>query len=141
MKALNILVIGGGIGGLTSAIALQGGPCGDRDRARPHLVGVWRGHHPAVERASAAQQLGILEGYLAAGVGFDAVEIFLPNGHKVARIPGHPVAPGLPANMGIGRPALHKLLGDSAKAAGAQIRLGLTAEVIDDTGEAVNVTF
>ena len=142
MNKLDILVIGGGIGGLTSAIAL--GKAG-------HSVTVierdpnWSVYGVGIIQQSnvlaAAQQLGLLEGYLAAGVGFDAVEIYLPNGHKVARIPGHRVAPGLPANMGIGRPALHKLLGDAAKAAGANIRLGITASAIDDTGEAVNVSF
>jgi 2-polyprenyl-6-methoxyphenol hydroxylase-like FAD-dependent oxidoreductase len=139
---LNILVIGGGIGGLTSAIAL---------RKAGHTVTVierdptWSVYGVGIIQQSnvlaAAQQLGILEGYLAAGVGFDAVEIFAPNGHKVARIPGHPVAPGLPANMGIGRPALHKLLGDTAKASGADIRLGITAQAIEDTGDAVAITF
>lgn len=142
MNDLAILVIGGGIGGLTSAIAL----C-----KAGHSVTVierdptWSVYGVGIIQQSnvlrAAQQLGILDGYLAAGVGFDAVEIFAPNGVKVARIPGHPVAEGLPANLGIGRPALHKLLGDATKAAGAQIRLGVTATVIEDTGDAVNVTF
>lgn len=142
MNNLDILVIGGGIGGLTSAIAL--GKAG-------HKVTVierdptWSVYGVGIIQQSnvlaAARQLGILEGYLAAGVGFDAVEIYLPHGQKIARIPGHPVAPGLPANMGIGRRALHKLLGDEAKEAGADIRLGVTAEAIEDTGDAVNVTF
>lgn len=139
---LRILVIGGGIGGLTSAIALR------RDG---HAVTVierdptWSVYGVGIIQQSnvlrAAQALGILEGYLAAGVGFDAVEIFIPSGQKVARVPGHPVAPGLPVNLGIGRPALHKLLGDTAIASGAEVRLGLTAETIDDTGDAVAVNF
>ena len=142
MNALDILVIGGGIGGLTSAIAL--GNAG-------HTVTVierdptWSVYGVGIIQQSnvlrAAQQLGILEGYLAAGVGFDAVEIFTPGGQKVARIPGHRVAEGLPANLGIGRPALHKLLGDAARRSGAQIRLGMTAETINDTGDAVAVRF
>ena len=142
MDNLRILIIGGGIGGLTSAIAL----CRDG-----HAVTVierdptWSVYGVGIIQQSnvlrAAQALGILEGYLAAGVGFDAVEIFIPSGHKVARVPGHPVAPGLPVNLGIGRPALHALLGDTAIAAGAEVRLGLTAQSLDDTGAAVNATF
>ncbi|HWU04066.1 MAG TPA: FAD-dependent oxidoreductase, partial [Novosphingobium sp.] len=129
-------------GGLTSAMALR------RDG---HTVTVierdpnWSVYGVGIIQQSnvlrAAQELGLLEGYLAAGVGFDAVEIFTPAGQKVARIPGHPVAPGLPANMGIGRPALHRLLGDAAKAAGAQIRLGVTANTISDAGDGVDVAF
>jgi 2-polyprenyl-6-methoxyphenol hydroxylase-like FAD-dependent oxidoreductase len=142
VQNLSILVVGGGIGGLTSAIAL--GKAGhsvtviERD---PNWAVYGVGIIQQSNVLSAARELGILEGYLAAGVGFDAVEIYMPNGNKIARIPGHPVAEGLPANMGIGRPALHKLLGEAAKAAGANIRLGLTAERLEDTGEAVNVTF
>ncbi|WP_428332157.1 FAD-dependent oxidoreductase [Novosphingobium sp.] len=142
MNHQQILVIGGGIGGLTSAIALR------RDG---HAVTVierdptWSVYGVGIIQQSnvlrAAQTLGILDGYLAAGVGFDAVEIFIPSGQKVARVPGHPVAPGLPTNLGIGRPALHKLLGDTTIAAGADVRLGVTAETIDDTGDAVKVAF
>eukprot|EP01037_Dinobryon_pediforme_P012146 gene12146-12232_t len=140
--SLNILIIGGGIGGLTSAIAL---------RQRGHAVTVierdptWSVYGVGIIQQSnvlrAAQQLGILDGYLAAGVGFDAVEIFIPSGQKVARVPGHPVAEGLPSNLGIGRRALHKLLGDTALAAGTNIRLGITATTIADDGAAVSVEF
>jgi len=142
MDAQTILIIGGGIGGLTSAIALG---------KRGHTVAIierdpdWSVYGVGIIQQSnvlrAAHELGILDSYLTAGVGFDAVEIFAPNGARVARVPGHAVAPGLPANLGIGRPALHKLLGDAAKAAGADIRLGVTATQIEDTGDAVVVTF
>ena len=37
--------------------------------------------------ADIAKQLGILDDYVAAGFGFDAVEVFLPNGQCVAKIP------------------------------------------------------
>ena len=142
MQHQNILVIGGGISGLTSAIGL----C-----QRGHRVTVierdptWSVYGVGIIQQSnvlrAARDLGILEGYLAAGVGFDAVEIYTPNGQRVARVPGHALDEGMPANLGIGRPALHKLLGDSAKAAGAEIRLGVTAQSIDDQGDAVEVVF
>jgi 2-polyprenyl-6-methoxyphenol hydroxylase-like FAD-dependent oxidoreductase len=59
----------------------------------------------------------------------------------VARIPGHPVAEGLPANLGIGRPALHKLLGDATRQSGAEIRLGVTADTFEDLGDVVDVAF
>ncbi|MDE2302292.1 MAG: FAD-dependent oxidoreductase [Sphingomonadales bacterium] len=142
MNARDILIIGGGIGGLTSAIALG---------KRGHRLTVierdpdWSVYGVGIIQQSnvlrAAHQLGILDGYLAAGVGFDAVEIFAPNGAKVARVPGHPVAPGLPANLGIGRPALHRLLGNAAREAGADIRLGVTAARIEDRDDRVAVGF
>jgi len=140
MKAARILIIGGGIGGLTSAIAL----CRDgHDVTVIERDPTWSVYGVGIIQQSnvlrAAQQLGILDGYLAAGVGFDAVEIYIPSGQRVARVPGHPVAPGLPANLGIGRPALHKLLGDTAIAAGAKVRLGVTVTTLHDDGAGVDV--
>ncbi|WP_068093459.1 FAD-dependent oxidoreductase [Novosphingobium rosa] len=142
MKALNILVVGGGIGGLTAAIAL---------RAHGHAVTVierdptWSVYGVGIIQQSnvvrAMDQLGLLDDYLSAGVGFDAVEIFLPNGAKIARVPTPPLVPGKPANVGIGRAALHKVLGDRTKASGAQVRLGLTADTLADDGEGVDVLF
>lgn len=142
MNDLQILIIGGGIGGLTSAIALgQGG----HDVTVIERDPTWSVYGVGIIQQSnvlrAAHDLGILDQYLAAGIGFDAVEIFAPNGMKVARVPGHPAADGLPANLGIGRPALHELLGNAAKAAGARIRLGITATEINDRGDGVAVVF
>ncbi|MDE1917710.1 MAG: FAD-dependent oxidoreductase [Sphingomonadales bacterium] len=142
MKAQTILVIGGGIGGLTAAIAL---------RSRGHRVTVierdptWSVYGVGIIQQSnvvrAMSQLGLLDDYLSAGVGFDAVEIFMPDGHKIARVPTPQLVPGKPANVGIGRPALHKVLGDRAIASGAQVRLGLTAEALEDDGAGVDVHF
>jgi len=142
MQALNILVIGGGIGGLTSAIALRGrGFSVDVIERDPSwsVYGVGIIQQANVVRAVAA--LGILDDYLAAGVGFDAVEIFAPDGTRVARVPAPRLAEGYPANVGIARPALHKVLGDKTIASGATVRLGLTATAIDDRGDRVHVTF
>ena len=92
-----------------------------------------------VVRAVAA--LGILDDYIDAGCGFDFVEMYKPDGEMAARIPVQPLVEGYPANVGIGRPALHKVLGDRAKSAGAEIRLGVTATGIKDDGNKVAVAF
>lgn len=142
MEALNILVIGGGIGGLTAGIAL---------RAKGHDVDVierdpdWSVYGVGIIQQSnvvrAMAELGLLDDYLSAGVGFEAVEIFLPDGNMVARVPSPRLVEGRPANVGIGRRALHKVLGDRVLASGASVRLGLTAETIEDDGEGVTVRF
>ena len=89
----------------------------------------------------AAKALGILDRYVQAGVGFDAVEVYAPDGTRLARVPSHRLLEGYPANLGIGRPALHHVLGESARAAGAEVRLGVTATVLADRGAAVDVQF
>ena len=142
MNDQNILVIGGGIGGLTAAIAL----C--REGHRVTLIerdpdwsvyGVGIIQQGNVLRAM--QQLGLLDAYLDASVGFDAVAVHAPDGTMVARVPSPRLVEDCPANVGIGRPALQKVLADEAKAAGTQIRLGLTATRLDDDGAGVTVTF
>lgn len=142
MQNLSILVIGGGIGGLTSAIALrkQGFTVSVIERDPDWSVyGVGIIQQGNVLRA--AHVLGILDSYAAAGVGFDAVEIFAPDGTKVARVPSPRLLPDYPANLGVGRKQLQKVLADSAIAAGADIRLGITADRIDDDGSSVRVGF
>jgi 2-polyprenyl-6-methoxyphenol hydroxylase-like FAD-dependent oxidoreductase len=142
LRQLEILIIGGGIGGLTSAIAL---------RKHGHVVTVierdpdWSVYGVGIIQQSnvvrAMADLGLLDDYLSAGVGFDAVEVFAPDGTKVARVPSPRLKEGFPANVGIGRRALHKVLGDNAIAAGATIRLGVTALKLDDDGAGVTVSF
>ncbi len=140
MKHARILVIGGGIGGLTSAIALrQRGFTVDVIERDPDwsVYGVGIIQQSNVIRAVA--ELGILDDYLSAGFGFNHVDVYLPDGQHAVRLPAPRLAEGYPANVGIGRRALHKVLGDRAKAGGANIRLGVVATAIDDDGSGVNV--
>jgi len=142
MENCNILIIGGGIGGLTSAIAL---------RRKGFSVTVierdpdWSVYGVGIIQQSnvlrAMDHLGLLEEYVAAGAGFDTVEVFAPDGTKVARVPSPRLVDGYPANLGVGRPALHKVLGDRTIASGAEVRLGIVATRIDDHGDRVDVTF
>lgn len=142
MKEARILIIGGGIGGLTAAIALRRkGFAVDVIERDPDwsVYGVGIIQQSNVIRAVA--ELGILDDYLDAGFGFDHVDVFLPDGRHVAKIPSPRLAEGYPANVGIGRRALHKVLGDRAIAAGAEVRLGIAADRLDDDGAGVTVAF
>lgn len=140
MTELDILIIGGGIGGLTSAIAL---------RQRGFAVTViekdpgWSVYGVGIIQQGnalrAIDALGILDSYVDAGVGIDAIEVYAPDGAKLARIPSPRLLPDRPAILGIGRPALHKVLGDAVIASGAEVRLGITAEAIHDDGAKVHV--
>lgn len=142
MKNLSVLAIGGGIGGLTAAIAL---------RQRGFQVTViekdpaWSVYGVGIIQQGnvlrAVKALGILDQYVGAGVGFDAVEVYAPDGTKVARIPSPRLLDGYPANLGIGRRALQRVLGDAVKAAGARLRLGITVAALRDRGDGVDVEF
>ncbi len=142
MNDLKILVIGGGIAGLTAAIALrQKGFSVEIIEKDPEwsVYGVGIIQQSNVVRA--VSQLGILDDYLDAGFGFDHVEIYRPDGERIARIPSPKLADGYPANVGIGRPALHKVLGSKAIEAGATIKLGVTATEITQSADNVSVAF
>jgi len=141
VKNLSVLVIGGGIGGLTAAIALR------RRGFDVHIIEkdpAWSVYGVGIIQQGnvlrALDQLGILDQYIDAGVGFDAVEVYAPNGTRVARVPSHRLLPDRPANLGVSRRALQKVLGDAAIAAGATLRLGVTATTTDD-GRRVHVRF
>lgn len=142
MKNLSILIIGAGIGGLTAAIALrQRGFAVTLIERDPHwsVYGVGIIQQGNVLRAIDA--LGMLDGYVGTGMGFDAVEVYAPDGTKLARVPSPRLLERYPANLGVGRRAMQKLLGEAATGLGADVRLGLTADSIDDDGRAVHVCF
>lgn len=142
MEKLSILIVGGGIGGLTSAIAL--GPRGfnveiiekDPDWS---VYGVGIIQQANVIRAVAA--LGIIDDYLDAGFGYDHVEVYKPDGELAAKIPSPRLVEKYPSQLGISRPALQKVLADRAKAEGANVRLGVVVDTFHDDGDGVDVTF
>lgn len=141
MERLNILVVGGGIGGLTSAIALTGNghtvTVLERD-PQWSVYGVGIIQQGNVLRAM--QQLDLLDAYLAQSVGFDSVAVHAPDGTMVARVPSPRLVDDCPANVGIGRRALQKLLADRALAGGATVRLGVTATSFAEDGHGVTVS-
>jgi 2-polyprenyl-6-methoxyphenol hydroxylase-like FAD-dependent oxidoreductase len=142
MRKQDILIIGGGIGGLTAAIAL---------RADGHDVTVierdpeWSVYGVGIIQQGnvlrAMDQLGLLEDYLSAAVGFDFVAVHAPDGTLVAKVPSPRLIEGCPANVGISRRALQQVLADRTFAAGAEVRLGVTVNAFDDRGDAVRVRF
>ncbi len=142
MKAAKMLIVGGGIGGLTATIALRRHGFDvevvERD-ATWSVYGVGIIQQPNVIRAMS--QLGILQDYVQAGFGFDSVDVYGWNGAHFARLRTPGLVEGAPATLGIARTALHKVLGERAIAAGGRVRLGETIEALDQDGSGVSVTF
>ncbi|MCU0828186.1 MAG: FAD-dependent monooxygenase [Tabrizicola sp.] len=139
----SVLIVGGGIGGLTAAIALcrQGFAVQIVERD-PHWSVYGVGIIQQMNVVRAMQQIGVLDAYLARARGFDRTTIFVgPGGIKEASFETPRLAgPDYPSNAGIRRKDLQQVLGDAARAAGAAIRLGVTVEGMADDGAGVDVT-
>ena len=138
-----VLIIGGGIGGLSTAIALR------RAGITVDLIEIkseWKVYHVGIIvqgnfiRAMAA--LGVADQAVAAGFAYFGVRFQTLHGQTVAEIPGIPMAgPNYPTDLGMGRPALHTILSEAALAAGTNVRLGVTFTDIQQNENSATVTF
>ncbi len=143
VKDNRILVIGGGIGGLSAAIGLhQKG----FDVDVVELSTDWRVYHVGIivqanfVRALAALDLG--DEAVAAGFPYKGWKFLDMAGEEIAELPGDStVTAPYPADLGLTRPALHKVLTGKVKALGIPVRLGVTFETIEDRGDGVDVRF
>lgn len=143
MQLQSVLIVGGGIGGLTAAIALRrkGFSVEILERDPDWTVyGVGIIQQFNVVRAMA--RLDMLDAYLAKAFGFDRTTIYGgPQGVEMAdfhtpRLAGE----AYPSNAGIRRTDLQKVLADRAAELGVTIRLGVTVERFEDDGTGVTVT-
>lgn len=139
----NVLIVGGGIGGLCAAIALR------RKGVAVDLVELktqWTVHGVGIIQQSNVvremHRLGLLDAYLDAAYAFEDVAIYTTHGEQLARIPGQRLAgPQYPANVGISRRALHKVLSETAIELGTQVRLGTSVESLEQDASGVDVLF
>ncbi|MCW8277861.1 FAD-dependent oxidoreductase [Pseudomonas sp. PCH199] len=138
-----VLVVGGGIGGLCAAIALRRKGI---DVDLVELNSEWTVYGVGIiQQGNVVREmskLGVLDGYLDAAFAFDDVTINTASGQQLARIPGQRLAgPQYPANVGISRLALHKVLSETAIELGTSVRLGLSVETLSEDAEGVDVVF
>jgi 2-polyprenyl-6-methoxyphenol hydroxylase-like FAD-dependent oxidoreductase len=136
------LVVGGGVGGLSAAIGLR------QAGVEADLVEISENHgvyHVGIivqaNFLAAMGKLGAADAAIAAGYPYEKVVNLNPAGGHIFTQP--PIATGsaYPPNLGITRPALHRVLVERARAVGVPIRLGVTVRDIADEAEGVAVTF
>jgi 2-polyprenyl-6-methoxyphenol hydroxylase-like FAD-dependent oxidoreductase len=141
-KIRRVLVVGGGVGGLTaaSAFARRGVDVVLIER-RPtfDVPGVGLGQPANALRIYDA--LGVLPAILGSGFSYDHMCIFDPNRELIVR---HKFLLGdarIPAFCALSRRRLHDILLAAAQAAGVDVRCGLTAQDIHDGPDGVTVVF
>ncbi|WP_406206156.1 FAD-dependent monooxygenase [Kitasatospora sp. NBC_01560] len=137
---LRVLIHGGGIGGLTLATALaRRGHQVEVAELRDELEALGVGIIQPSNALHVMRETGVLDACLAAGFGWEVLTICDPAGTVLAKIP-QPRMGDAPANNGIPRPALAKVLSAAATGAGASVAFGTTITELADDGEGVDVT-
>jgi 2-polyprenyl-6-methoxyphenol hydroxylase-like FAD-dependent oxidoreductase len=137
-----VLVVGGGVGGLTAATAMaqRGMDVVLIDRVPAFDVpGVGLGQPANALRVY--RDLGVLDDVLDGGFIYDSMHIFDQDRNLIA---GHRFLLGddeTPAVCALSRARLHDILRGAAQKAGVEIRLGLTVTSMDETPDSVTVTF
>ncbi|MFI6152854.1 FAD-dependent monooxygenase [Kitasatospora sp. NPDC051170] len=137
---LRVLVHGGGIGGLTAALALslRGHRVDVAElREQPEALGV--GIIQPSNALHVMRELGVLDACLAEGFAWEVLTICDPAGAILARIP-QPRMADAPACNGIPRPALARVLAEAAAKAGATLRFGTTVDTLAEDADGVEVT-
>jgi 2-polyprenyl-6-methoxyphenol hydroxylase-like FAD-dependent oxidoreductase len=138
-----VLVVGGGIGGLSTAISLRRrGIDVDVVELNPKwdVYGVGMIQPPNALRALG--QLGLARECVEAGAPMDGTRSHDRNGNVLADI-DFELPPGVPSPPmnGLPRPALHKILQSHTLDLGADVRVGTTLTALVQTADAVDVGF
>jgi 2-polyprenyl-6-methoxyphenol hydroxylase-like FAD-dependent oxidoreductase len=135
-----VLIVGGGIGGLTLAVALrEQGIAADIVELEARVLGV--GITLTGTALRALSMLGLAAGCVERGFGFDFFEVSDGAGNPQAKNPLAKGGPGLPAAVGMPRPALADFLTEVAQAKGASIRHGLTVDTMTEDSDGVDARF
>ena len=144
MSVKRVLIVGGGIGGMALAIALE------RAGIAAEIVEIdkdWRVYGAGITITGptlrALDGLGVLEAVLDEGYCYDATRICDVAGNVImaSRVSGQPMGPRIPNSGGILRPVLHRILSATTRASGATVRLGVSVAEIAQTDAAVSVAF
>jgi 2-polyprenyl-6-methoxyphenol hydroxylase-like FAD-dependent oxidoreductase len=136
---MRVLVVGGGIGGLSTAIALrQRGVEVDVAEINPKWDVYGVGIIQPGNAIRALDELGIAEQAVEQGFAMKGSRFHTGNGDLLAEVPALDLlGPKYPPMNGITRPKLHALFQQAVTTAGANVRLGLTVESVDEDGHVV----
>jgi 2-polyprenyl-6-methoxyphenol hydroxylase-like FAD-dependent oxidoreductase len=137
------LIIGGGVGGLTAAVALK--------RKGITAEVIEKDPEWGVYGVGIIQPTNFLRGLCDVGLGqaciengraFKGWEYYDTEDNVLAQLPGVNVADeGFPPVNGIRRPELHKILSEAVLGQGTNVRLGVTVSSWEENNEGIDVTF
>jgi 2-polyprenyl-6-methoxyphenol hydroxylase-like FAD-dependent oxidoreductase len=143
VENLCVLIIGGGIAGMSAAIALrEAGVDVDLVERDPH----WRVYGAGITITGptlrAMRRLGVYEQVAAEGYVGDGIDVCSVDGRRLFQIDTQSSAfGGLPSAGGILRPTLHKILSQRVLQLRAGVRLGVCPKAFSWTPDKALVTF
>lgn len=138
-----ILIVGGGIAGMVAGIAL----CQkDFDVEIVEVNPKWDVYGVGIIQLAntlrAMASVGLADQALAAGFGMNMLAFYDHNGNLMYEVPQPQLAgPNYPAANALTRSRLHKLLQDAIHKAGVNVRVGVTVSELEQSDDAVEVTF
>jgi 2-polyprenyl-6-methoxyphenol hydroxylase-like FAD-dependent oxidoreductase len=139
---MRVLVVGGGIGGLCTTLALR------REDIEVEVVErnpEWSVYGVGIIQPGnalrALHMLGLAEACVAAGHPILGSRTYLADGvTQVAHNAFPPLVPGLPPGNGLPRPRLHEILTTRVLQSGARVRAGVTVTGIENGSDGVTAT-
>ncbi len=136
-----VLIVGGGIGGLSLGIALRrAGMDAEIVELQKEFNVYGVGIIQQANALRALDALGVADEAMRRGSPYGKVKMCAPNGHQFAEI-GIPPMGRYPTHNGISRKILHDVLYEAAVENGVTFRMGLTVADIENEGTRVGVKF
>jgi 2-polyprenyl-6-methoxyphenol hydroxylase-like FAD-dependent oxidoreductase len=143
-KVERALIVGAGIGGLATYTALaQAGIEADVIERAPDSTVYGVGICQPANSLRILKRLGVLEEIVDTGWAFEDWLFFDHHENLVCEVPSllGRGEEGVPAEVGLMRPELHRILIEAARREGATVRYGTTVAELEDEGERVAVEF
>lgn len=140
---MRVLVVGGGIGGLSTTLSLRSAGIDVDVIERDPAWGVYGvGIIQPANALRALDVLGLAQACVEAGQPIRGDRTWLADGTtQIAAHEWPTLVEGLPPGNGITRPQLHEILKRATTQSGANVRTGVTATEIEDVGDQVEVAF
>jgi 2-polyprenyl-6-methoxyphenol hydroxylase-like FAD-dependent oxidoreductase len=142
MPVKNVLIVGGGIGGMATAIRLR------EAGADVTLIDIdpeWRVYGAGITITGptlrAYRRLGLIDDIRTQGAITSGSRIFRFDGLHLRDLDEPALEEGLPATGGIMRPVLHRIMQARVKSCNTGVRLGLSVSAADSDDDGVDVTF
>lgn len=138
-----VLVVGGGIGGMSAAIALR------RLDIAVEVIDLdpeWRVYGAGITITGptlrAFRMLGIYDAVMAEAYGGNGIRVCAVDGSLIRDLDTpKPIDSDVPGSGGVMRPVLHRILSQRTLASGTTVRLGITLESFRQDAEGVHVRF